>query len=76
MTTIIAHKTQVVIVEPGTIIQDERGDRDIVTEDAGVQIKNTFFMTRTSWDNTFANDPSIKALVLMPAPQMSGKGNG
>lgn len=66
MTTLTAHKAQVVLVEPGTIIQTPEGQEDTVTNEKGAQCGNTFFMTRSAWDETRAKDQSLEALVLTP----------
>lgn len=61
---IIAHKAQIVLVDTGTIVSDDKGQEDTVTDDNGVQIGNTFFMTQALWDTTVARDTNLKALVL------------
>lgn len=63
---LIAHKAQVVLVEAGTVVEDETGRGDTVTTENGVQIGNTFFMTEESWNDTSSKDSALDALVLRP----------
>lgn len=64
---ITAHKAQVVLVTSGTVVADDTGHEDTVTDDHGIQIGNTFFMTDNAWTETAAKDTSLEALVLRPA---------
>lgn len=64
---IIAHKAQVVLVADGTIVEDETGTEAVVTDDHGIQIGSTFFLTENAWAETWTKNADLKALVLRPA---------